>query len=175
MTTIEYKPEERFDAVRLRHYLNNDYTVMHCHHYLDLFAQLADDAKLFNGDKIMADTAEETFYGIFANYFTSHDIEFKQDRITIIEQYFSFVGLGLLKIVVNEDDTGSAEMSHSHVDEGWVKKWTFKESPINFLGWGLLAAAFSAINNNPTGTYKVTEINSIVSGNEMSKFIIEKY
>lgn len=174
MTTIEYNPEERFDTVRLRHYLNDEYTVFHCHHYLDLFTQLADDAALFNGNKIMADVAEEIFYEIFQNYFSKHNIISLQDKISLIEQYFAFIGLGSLKININEDRNGEAEMLHSHIDEGWIKKWTKKVTPVNFVGWGLLSAAFSAINDVPKGSYKIAETQSIVSGAESSKFIVEK-
>lgn len=174
MTTIEYKAEERFDSVRLRHYLNDEYTVFHCHHYLDLFLQLADDAALFNGDKIMANVAEETFYDIFQNYFSKHNVISKYDKTVLVEQYFAFIGLGTLKINLNEDGNGEAEMMHSHVDEGWVKKWTTKETPINFLGWGFLAAAFSVINDVAIFSYKVSETQSIVCGSDSSKFTIEK-
>jgi predicted hydrocarbon binding protein len=73
-----------------------------------------------------------------------------------------------------QGNRGTADMSHSHVDEGWIKKWDQHDRPVNFIGQGFLAAAFAAITGTEAGSYAVKETQSIVSGAPVSKFEIEK-
>ena len=170
---MEFKANQRLDTERMRHYLNDELSVLHCHHYTALLTQLADDARLLNGPQLLAEASEESFYPILVKYFNDNDVETLEDRVSIVEQYFSFVGLGQLKITVDEDG-GSAEMMYSHVDEGWRKKWSNRDRPVNFVGQGFLAAAFSAITDNDPGSFKVDETASIVLGAEKSRFNIER-
>ena len=76
-----------------------------------------------------------------------------------------------MKININD---GTAEMTHAHVDEGWIKKWAKRDKPVNFLGQGYLAAAFAAITSSPMSSYKADEMQSIVSGAPVSKFSVIK-
>ncbi len=170
---IEFKANQRVDTDRMRHYLNDELSVIHCHHYTALLTQLADDAKLLNGPELLSEASEESFYPILVKYFDDNDVETLEDRVSIVEQYFGFIGLGQLKITV-EGDGGTAEMMYSHVDEGWMKKWSKREKPVNFVGQGFLAAAFSAITDNVPGSFKVDETASIVSGAVRSRFDIER-
>jgi hypothetical protein len=169
----EFTVKQEFDSNKMRHYLNGELTVMHCHHYATLFTQLADDAKLLKGPALLAEAAEESMHPVLVKYFKDNNIDSVYDRAGICEQYYCFIGLGEVKLDIT-GDTGSAEMAHSHVDEGWLKKWDKRKDPINFMGKGFLAAAFSAINNAPTGTYTVEETQSIVCGADSSKFTIKK-
>jgi hypothetical protein len=61
--------ERRFDSKRMRHYINNELSVLHCHHYASLFSQLADDAKLLHGDKLLKQASEESFYPVLVDYY----------------------------------------------------------------------------------------------------------
>ena len=167
--SVTFKAEQTFDSQKARQYINNEVIVYHCHHYATLLSQLADDAKLINGPKLLAEASEEIFYDILARYFKENKIETLEDRISIVEQYGTFVGLGQLKLNLSQN---SAEVFFSHVDEGWIKKWSKRDDPVNFIGQGYLAAAFSAINNADIGKFSVEEIQSIVSGSETSKFKI---
>jgi predicted hydrocarbon binding protein len=167
-----FVPERRFDSKRMRHYVNGELTVLHCHHYASLFSQLADDAKLLHGDKLMCQAAEETFYPILSDYFANNGIRDIVDRTSVAEDYYRFIGMGEVRINV-QGNRGTAEMLHSHVDEGWLKKWNRHERPVNFIGQGFLAAAFAAISGSKIGSYTVSETQSIVSGASTSKFEIE--
>jgi len=171
--SVEFKATQIFDDERMRHYLNGELSVMHCHHYSTLFSQLADDAEMFNGPTLLAEAAEESFYPILNKYFEENDIDSLEDRTSIAEQYYGFVGLGQVKITPR-DQGGSAQMQHSHVDEGWKKKWGTRNDAVNFIGQGYLAAALSAINSDGCGTYKVQETQSIVSGADTSEFTITR-
>lgn len=168
--SVNFKAEKRFDFNKKRFYLNNEPIVLHCHHYTTLLTQLANDASKFNGPKIMFSTAEETFYPILTKYFKENNIILYEDRASIVEQYYAYIGLGLLKIDVNKF---SAELIHSHLDEAWLKKWSVSDKPVNYITQGFLAAAFSVITDNNFGIFNVQEIQSIACGNETSKFIIE--
>lgn len=169
--SIKFNAEKRFDVTKKRFYLNNEPVVFHCHHYTTLLTQLANDTAKFDGPEIMFSAAEETFYPIFNKYFENDNIKSKENRVSIIEQYFSYVGLGLLKIDLIEQ---SAELFHSHLDEAWIKKWSNADKPVNYITQGFLSAAFSSINDISIKSFNVKEIQSIVCGAETSKFIIEK-
>jgi predicted hydrocarbon binding protein len=171
--SVEFKSTQVFDDERMRHYNNDELSVMHCHHYSTLFSQLADDAKLLKGPKLLFEAAEESFYPVLAKYFNENNIDSIEDRASIAEQYYGFVGLGQVSITPGEQG-GSAQMQHSHVDEGWIKKWGNRDEAVNFMGQGYLAAAFSAIHGNERGTYQVRETQSIVSGADTSEFTITK-
>lgn len=168
---VKFKAEKNFDFKIKRFYLNNEPTVLHCHHYTTLLTQLANDAVKFNGPQIMFSTAEETFYPILVKYFKENNVISSEDRVSIVEQYYSYIGLGLMKINMEEF---SAELLHSHLDEAWLKKWSTSDKPVNYITQGFLAAAFSAITNNYLESFSVKEIQSIACGVETSKFIIEK-
>lgn len=170
---VKFNANHTFNKSTFRHYLNDELTVLHCHHYITLFTQLADDAKLFQGEKLLAESMKETIYPILIKYYNDNNIESKEDKTTIAELYYAYVGLGQLKLSVN-DDSGTAEMKYSHVDEGWIKKWSTFDKPINFVGCGFLAAAAAAITNNPINSFNVKETQSIVCGAEVSKFTITK-
>lgn len=172
---IELVIERQFDSSKFRHYINGINSVMHCHHYASLYSQLADDAgDLFNGPGILHDSARESFYPVLLEYFEKHQIDKLDDRINIIEQFWSYSGMGSLLITNPSTENGAAEMPFSHVDSGWIKKWGNRDQPVNFITQGYLAAAFAAIHNMPSGSFKVTEIQSIVTGAKKSLFTISK-
>lgn len=168
---IKLKVDKKFDFSRKRLYLNNEPIVLQCHHYTTLLTQLANDAAKFNGPKIMFSTSEETFYPILSKYFKENNVISYEDRASIVEQYYSYIGLGLMKLDIKEFTT---ELLHSHLDEAWLKKWSVSEKPVNYITQGFIAAAFSAITDNNPETFNVQEIQSIACGAETSKFIIVK-
>ncbi len=171
--SVEFKAVNKFDSEKNRQYINDELIVFHCHHYSTLFCQLADDAKLLNGPTLLSEAAEESMFPALKKYYAINEIESVEDRARIAEEYFAYIGMGQLNISYSEN-SGTAEMLHSHVDEGWIKKWSNRETPVNFIGQGFLAAAFSAISGNETGTFKVNETQSIVSGASTSKFSISR-
>jgi predicted hydrocarbon binding protein len=170
---IKFKAEKQFDFEKKRFYLNKESTVLHCHHYTTLLTQLADDSRNFDGPEILYSTAEESFYPILTKYFQEHNITSHQDRVSIVQQYFSYIGLGLIKINF-QDNKSTVEMPYSHLDEAWIKKWKSSDKPVNYLSQGFLAAAFSAITDNKPETFKVQEIQSIACGADISKFTVKK-
>ena len=167
-TELEF--EHSFDPMRKRHFINGVCVVLHCHHYATLYTQLADDAKDFEGERLLRETAEDTFYAILRDYFKNKNINSVKDRISLAEEYYSAVGLGKLIVEGLGEFAGSVKLRHSHVDEGWIKKWGKHSKPINFITQGFIAAAFSAVNDKSTRAYKVQEVQSIVCGAKESLF-----
>ncbi len=166
----ELELDHSFDPIQKRHYINGDCVVLHCHHFTALYTQLADDAKDFQGEKLLRETTEDSFYPILVNYFKKHSITTISDRISIAEQYYSAVGFGKMNIVGLGNFAGNVTLEHSHIDEGWMKKWGKNNKPINFITQGFIAAAFSAVNDKPTRSYNVQEVQSIVCGAKESLF-----
>ncbi len=170
MVNTELKLKHEFDPVRTRHYMNGVLSVLHCHHFMTLYCQLADDAEIVDGKKLLFDSAEEAFYPIFTDYFAQYDLTALPDRVAIAEQYYSAIGMGLLSITGMGQSSGAVELSRSHTDEGWKQKWGERDKPVNFATCGFIAAFFAAAFDQPMGTYEVEEVQSIVSGAEKSVF-----
>lgn len=168
------KVKHTFDPIRDRHYLNNVMSVFHCHHYTTLYTQLAEDADFIDGKKILFDVAEENFYKVLKAYYEENCIKNIEDQIKIAEDYWAFVGMGNVKITAFGNAIGFAEMSHSHLDSGWIKKWGKSTKPINHITRGFLAAVWSLVNDELLKTYDVTEVDSIAMGSEKSTFQIVK-
>jgi hypothetical protein len=160
-----------FNAERMRHYLNGQLSVLHCHHYASLYTQLAIDAKETD---LLAKVSEETFHGVLTDYFQARSIESLDDRIGIACQYYAAVGLGNAVVRCLGNDSGEVVLENSHVDEGWIKKWGRFDRPVNHIGRGYIAAMFAAVWDKPTGTYEVRETESIVQGAPQSCFRVHK-
>jgi predicted hydrocarbon binding protein len=163
---------QTFDPTRCRHYTNGVTTVLHCHHYASLYTQLADDATLFDGKTILRNTAENSFYGVLQNYMVDQKISRREDRVAAVEQYWAWCGMGELNICDANQNNGRAEMTSSHVDAGWIKKWGKRDEPVNFITQGYLAAAWSVIWDTPMNTWQATETQCLVSGAPKSVFTI---
>jgi len=169
-TKNELALDHYFDRKQTRHYLNQELTVLHCHHYMSLYSQLADDIDFIDGKKLMADVTEETFYYTLSNYYEDNNIHDMKDKIMIAEEYYAALGMGKMTVLHVGEDSGTVELTHSHVDEGWIKKWGKRDKPVNFFTWGYVAALFSLLTNRSMGRFKVTEVESIVSGAPRSLF-----
>jgi len=162
--------DRAFDPKACRHYLNDTMHVLHCHHYATLYAQLADDCSILDAKRLLAECAEDSFYGVLTAYYEAQGTEGIVDRIAVGEQYFAAAGLGRMEVVCAGSDGGDVQLVHSHVDEGWIKKWGQREEPVNFIGLGYVAALFAAAFGKPVRSYSVTEVESIVAGAERSVF-----
>ncbi|HNX97425.1 MAG TPA: hypothetical protein PKK12_07080 [Candidatus Aminicenantes bacterium] len=163
--------EHAFDAKRNRHYLNGHLVVMHCHHYASLFTQLALDAReLVDGTRILQESAEDSFRCMLVEYFTRHQIHGVAERIDIGCKLYGAFGLGLLEVPSNESEGGEAVVRHSHLDEGWIRKWGTRQEAVNFITCGYVAALFAAAYDRPPKSFTVTETQSIVRGADRSVF-----
>ncbi len=163
--------DHRFDAKSNRHYLNGHLSVLHCHHFATLYTQLAMDAKETD---LLAKVAEETFYDVLSGYFKKHNLTSVEDRIEIGCQYYSAVGMGKMEVKFLGDDSGEVVLPNTHVDEGWIKKWGKYDAPVNYITAGYISALFSAVLDKPAGNYKAFEVESIVMGDEESRFNVVK-
>ncbi len=166
----ELELDHKFDPVKNRHYLNGVCTVLHCHHYATLYTQLADVATDFNGKELLNNAAEDTFYEVLNNYFSQKQIETTEDKITIAEQYWQAVGMGLIRFTGIGKYAATAEMDYSHVDEGWLKKWGSRDRPVNFITAGFVAAVAALVNNKPIQSFYVLETKGLVCGDDVSAF-----
>jgi len=175
MTTFEkteLQLRHDYDPGRCRHFIDGTVSVLHCHHYATLYCQLADDVSMLDGKRLLAECAEDIFLDVLRTYFERRSIDALAERIAIAEQYYATSGMGSLKVVFAGPESGEVELFHSHVDEGWVKKWGTRSAPVNFITWGYVAALFSAVFGQPARRFRVTETASIVSGAERSKLVV---
>lgn len=163
--------QHHFDSLHKRHFLNNQPIVMHCHHYAALYTQLALDA---NETTLLAEVAEDTFFQVLNDYFSTYQIQTLSQRIEIACEYFTAFGLGKMQVNYLGDYCGEIELLSSHIDQGWVKKWGHYDKPVNYLSVGYSNALFSTVLNQPVRTFKTKEIQSIVMGAETSLFKVER-
>lgn len=171
--TVECEFDQEFDSSLMYQYVNNEICVMHCHHYATLFTKLAMDMEKIGGSALLRDAMEESAYLTLQRLFLTHRPGSLEDKIDIVRQYFGLAGLGQLELTVTGAQ-GRARMIHSHVDEGWIKKWQKEKGPVNFIGQGYIVGAFSIITGRPIGTYTIEETRSIVKGDKCSEFIVKE-
>lgn len=167
------KLEHIFDPQSCRHFLNGETVVTQCHHYTALFIQLIfDTSELIDSAKFMVESSEDNFYNTFEKIFSSYTELSLKDKISLAEQYYSMTGLGKMKVIYCGESGGEVILTHSHVDEAWIKKWGNYNKPINFITQGLISALFASIYNKNIRSYHVREEESIVCGDEKSKFTV---
>mgnify|MGYP001766230019 CR=1 FL=1 len=165
-----FAPEQSFDRTRMRRLMEGQTAVLHCHHYATLFTQLALDAEQFNGPALLARAAAEAFGGQLRDYLSTHGITEPWDRIAIAEQYFAFMGFGEMKFECSQN-RAAVTMRHSHIDEGWKRKWGQRREPLNYVGCGYIQGAIAAIYDlREAQMVTVRETQSIVCGATSSKF-----
>lgn len=160
------------DNQTFRHYLNGYPVVMHSHHYLALITKLVEDMSDIGAPQILTDTVEETMRAIFDDYIVKNKLTSPQDKCNVGREYFSVFGLGKM-IVSGNENGGEVRLTHSHIDEGWVKKWDKHNKPVNHFTCGYIAAMFGAAFDKPLKSYIVTEVNSIAVGDTESKFNVK--
>ena len=156
--------DHQFDKETCRHTLNDFQSVLHCHHYMTLTTQMAEDAEFLNGTDVLMTTMEDTIYDVLYQYYNKHNITDLWGKISIAEQYFSVCGLGQIKFNHVGDYSANVDVLHSHIDEGWIKKWSKRNKPVNYIGRGFLQATMCLFNNKPPRSYKSEETKSIVKG-----------
>lgn len=170
-TNIALELKHKFDPERMRHYLNKHLTVLHCHHYSSLYTQLALDA---GETDLLVASSEASFRELIADYFEDQGVTGLEEKIHIACEYFSAMGLGKMKVQFLGDESGEVILERSHVDEGWIKKWSKTDKPVNYIGCGYISAMFSAILDQPIGVFFTREQESIVMGAEKSVFKVYK-
>jgi hypothetical protein len=156
-----------FDQNTKRHYLNGTQTVYHCHHYATLYTQLALDA---GETALMAECAEDSFYAIFVQHFAQNKLTDLPQRVDMVCQYYAAVGLGHLAVEFLGDDSAQFVSAHSHLEQGWIKKWGQYDRPVNYIGCGFVSAAIAAALNQPVRSFATFETASIVVGDTQTIF-----
>lgn len=164
----------KFDSQKCRHYVEESNYVLHCHHYSALITQLAMDSDdLWNGTRLLKESSEDSFKGFFDSYFSSMNDASVQEKVSIGEQYYSFCGLGNMKIQCAGENSGEVILETSHIDQGWIKKWGETNKAVNFITCGFISAWFSSVFGQGR-EYDVREEESIVRGSKQSRFVIYK-
>jgi hypothetical protein len=163
--------EFTFDDNTFRHYMNGHLAVMHCHHYMALTTKVAIEYKDLGADRILYETAEDSMRPLLDEYFKSHAVPAGTERLQIAGEYFAIMGLGRIEFV-GAGAGGDVTLHHSHVDEGWVKKFGITNTPINHVTRGFAAAAFAAAFEKPPRSYTVTESSSIAMGASQGHMVV---
>ncbi len=162
------KTEFTFDNDTYRHYLNGTLVVMHCHHYMSLVHKMAHDFADIGAEKILAESAEDSIRPMLDDYIRKNSVA---DRLSMGAEYYSVMGMG--KMLISGSPTGGEViLTHSHVDEGWMKKFGKLDKSINHWTRGYIAAVFAAAFDKAARSYEVVEVSSIVKGDMQSKFIV---
>jgi len=169
---IAVKLEHEFDEKRCRHYLNGQLSVLHCHHYASLYTQLAMDAEFIDAKAILAQSAEDSFFDMLSDYYQAHPGLTPDEKLEVGCRYYATTGLGQMKVLSARETSGEVALEHSHVDEGWIKKWSQHDKAVNFITCGYIAALFAAAYGKAARSYAVSEVESIVTGVDKSRFVV---
>jgi hypothetical protein len=152
-----------FDENTFRHSFGGHTYVLHCHHYMSLTTKLAEDFADIGGPKVLREAAEDTIRPVLDSYFKERGVSDAAKRLALGTEFFSFMGLGLME-VTGTAAGGEVKLPHSHVEEGWIKKWGKHDKPINHFTCGFVAAVFAAAFDKPARSFEVSERSSIVTG-----------
>lgn len=169
---IEVELEHKFDKERCRHYLNGQLSVLHCHHYASLYTQLAMDAEFIDAKTILAQSAEDSFFDTLSNYYQAHPGLTPNEKLEVGCRYYAMTGLGQMKVLSAGETSGEVVLEHSHVDQGWIKKWGKHDKAVNFITCGCVAALFATAYGKAARSYAVSEVESIVTGADKSRFVV---
>jgi len=161
-----------FDTQASRHRVDGSTVVLHCHHYATLYTQLALDCSMLDAKTLLAECSEEVWEAFLSNYFKTNGIASLGDRIAIGEQTYAAAGLGKMRVTHAGTESGEVTLEHSHVDEGWIKKWGKHDAPVNLIGAGFIAGLFAALFGKPVRSFVAVETQSIVSGASCSRFSV---
>lgn len=163
-----------YDETTSQHFHRNFKVVLHCHHYMAAFIDLAKEFEGDGGPETMMNSAANAFGSFLRLYYLNEGIRDVQERVKIAEQYWKAIGMGLITIETNDSSRAVASMDYSHVDEGWLKKGKRTMSPINFITQGFLRGMMQAVYGGRAQDYKITETNSLALGARKSEFVVEK-
>lgn len=169
---MELKVKHTFDPETYRHQLNGHEAVLHCHHYMTLTTKLAEDFADLGAVKVLRESAEDSIRPMLDDYFANEGVSSPEDRLQVGAAYFSVMGLGKME-VTGSADGGEVTLSHSHVDDGWLKKWGQHDKPINHFTCGFVAAMFAAAFDKPARSFEVTESASKVMGAAASQLAVK--
>lgn len=169
--SLQLKLDHTFDSEKMRHYMNGQVAVLHCHHYASLYTQLAIDAK---ETALLFSVSEDVFGDMLKKYFADNQVSSLSDRIDLACQHYAAMGLGKMSINYFGTDSGEVVLENSHVDQGWVKKWGRYDAPVNYITAGYIAGMFSAVNDAASQSFSVCETESIVKGASQSTFKVFK-
>jgi len=160
-----------FDEETYRHSINGHEFVLHCHHYMTLTTKMAEDFAALGAVQVLREATEDSIRPVLDSYFAEHGVTSPEERLAIGAEYYAFMGLGLME-VTGTAVGGGVKLDHSHVDEGWIKKWGKHSKPINHFTCGFVAAMFAATFSRPARSYNVTETASIVMGAPESVLVV---
>lgn len=161
-----------FDDKNCRHKIDGNTVVLHCHHFATLYTQLAMDCGMLDAKTLLAECSEDAWNEFLSGYYSANGITSTTERIALAEQTYAAVGLGKMRVTCAGPESGEVTLEHSHVDEGWVKKWGKHAVPVNYIGAGFISALFAAVFNKPVRFYGATETQSIVGGAACSRFTV---
>lgn len=170
---MELEFEQRFDIDNMLQYVNNEPSVMHCHHYTTLFIDLAFKTQKLKGKELLTESMEEAFFLVLKKYYITHFITSIEDKIKIAEQYYSSVGMGQIVISAYQESGGEAILTRSHVEEGWLKKFGKSVEFVDLITPGYLSGLFSLAYNKQLRFYSIRQTSSIAKGESSTRFVIK--
>jgi hypothetical protein len=167
-------PGAEFDPVRCVHRANGRPVVHFSHHLAIIAVRAVDESLPASGGEIARRAAERAFLPILGEALARSDADPEARPLEICEAVWARCGMGNLRIVRHGPGGGTAEMSRSQADEGWLRAHGPRARPVNHLTRGFLAAAWAALAGAGEGTYEVRETESLVAGAERSVFVVER-
>jgi len=160
---MSLKVDHTFNQETYRHSINGHEFVLHCHHYMTLTTKMAEDFSDLGAVQALRESTEDSIRPVLDSYYAENGVTSPEERLAVGAEYYAFMGMGLMD-VSGATATGQIKLTHSHVDEGWIKKWGNHHKPVNHFTCGFVAALFGAAFSKPARTYQVAETQSIVMG-----------
>ncbi|MBF0530586.1 MAG: hypothetical protein HQK55_15225 [Deltaproteobacteria bacterium] len=169
---MAFKFDHTFDDKTYHQYIDGFESVMHCHHYLTLTIQLAEEMAAYGGTRILAESVEDSIRPLLDAYVQEHNLPAGEERLKMGAEYYCFMGMGLMEAKGNAQD-GEVILTRSHVDQGWITKFGPVDRSLNYFTCGYIAAMFGCAFDRPTRSYTVKETSSLVKGDKLSRFAVQ--
>ena len=167
-TNIEFS----YDEKTYRHYINGVSVVSHPHHYTIALIQMAESLADYGGIDILAESMEDAMRPVLDALHKDNDVVSTEEKLAEAQKYYDYIGIGLMK-VSGDQNGGEVTLTRSHVDEAWLTKFGQRDSAVNHLTRGLIAAMFASAYDYPGQSYQVEETSSLVKGDDASRFTVK--
>ncbi len=169
--TLEMELPQHLDIQTFTDYLMNNLNNRSNHYFLAVYTQIAGRIPMSGTAKILTDISEEVFYSSLKTLMESDHASTIPHRFYIAELYYAAVGLGKLKFNLEKNE---GILSHSMLDNAWIRLFSTSTTPINFVTSGYIAATFGLVFGKPLHSYRVSEKKSIACGESFSIFKIQR-
>ncbi len=129
-----------FDANECKHYLEDQYFVLHCHHYNTLTHRALTATPYIDGKAFIFRCVRDDFYENLSKVAQNKGLRSGADVLKMAQEFYAYTGLGQIDLGGLTASGGTVVSSHSHLATGYLNKWGPQSAPVDDFGRAFAAA-----------------------------------